>query len=65
MKTFEGLMGVPRFQKFGKASYRTVAPNQNENFSSLAQLESVKKSGELILLLGKLIESLQSESSNL
>ena len=36
-----------RFQKFEKASYRTVVSTHTENFSILALLESVEKSGEL------------------
>jgi len=38
---------LPRFQKFGKASYRTVVPTHTENFITVDQLESVQKSGEL------------------
>ena len=41
-----------RFQKFEKSSYRTVVSSHTENFSILAQLESVEKSGELNRLLG-------------
>ena len=40
-----------RLQKFEKVSSRTVVPTHTENFSILAQLESVYKSGELIRLL--------------
>ena len=36
----------PRFQKFEKALYRTVVPTHTQNFSILAQLQSVQKSGE-------------------
>ena len=35
-----------RLQKLEEASYRTIVPTHTKNFSILAQLESVKKSGE-------------------
>ena len=48
----EGVRGT-RFQKYEKASYRTVVLPHTESFNILAQLESVYKSGELIRLLGR------------
>ena len=33
--------GVPRFQKFEKATHRTVVPTHTENISTLATLENV------------------------
>ena len=38
-----------QFKKIETASYRTVVPTHTKNFSILAQLESVQKSGELKL----------------
>ena len=39
--------GEVQFHKLKKALYKTVVPTHIENFSILAQLESVRKSGDL------------------
>ena len=50
---FTNYSGGTRFQKFEKASYRTVVLTHTENFNILAQLENVENSRELIRLLGR------------
>ena len=49
--------GLSRFEKFLKSPYRMVVPLHTESFSTLAQLESVYKSGDLIRHLRGLISS--------